>query len=157
MISELNQIGFSELIKRRKENNKLFFIFPVFMVAYILLSLISMKGTLFFWATLPLFIVLYVLIGIYSPILAAKRFSKVISKISIEENNIDLQTEKVNFKKGIKVSLSRDDFEIKKSSSILYGSGSANGLIILTRNNERYYLIEKFIDNYKELEEKLIN
>ena len=152
----INEKGLNELTKRRKENNKLFLIFPIFFLIYMFISYISMRGTMFFWGTLPIFIILYLTIGIYAPILAAKRFNKVITCLNFVDSKIKVRTEKVNFRAGKEFYAENIDFKIIESKSIYYGNGSAEGLILRINANEEYYLIKDFFEEFDKIKIKLV-
>ncbi|GAP43351.1 hypothetical protein TBC1_111512 [Lentimicrobium saccharophilum] len=155
MIYYLNNAGLDELKKRRKENLKIFIGFPLFFIAYLCLSYISMRGSLFFWASLPIFLLLFVFIGIISPTIAAKKFGKVISKLTFEDSRINLSTEKVNFIKGKTINILDTDYELAESKSIQYGNGKTSGLIIKTKGSGEYFLIEIFFDEFEEIKNRM--
>ncbi|WP_159520661.1 hypothetical protein [Sunxiuqinia indica] len=158
MLYEINNIGIKELKKRIKENFKLLFIFPFISVIYIILTYISMRGSLFFWITSPFLIILCIFIGIVSPIIAANRFNKVITKLDFEnDGNIHLETGKVNFKKKKSYKISPSDIKSINEKKLAYGSGLANGLLIRLYTNEDLYLIEKFCSEFEMVKAEIKN
>jgi len=153
---EINDIGIKELKKRRRENNKLFLIFPLFSVIYLILTYISMSGSSFFWFTAPFLLILCIFIGIISPIIAANRFNKVITKLHFEsDKNLILETEKVNFKKGKNYKISISDINSINERKLSYGNGISKGLILRLKTNEDLFLIEKFYSEYDMIKTKL--
>ncbi len=156
MTYKLNDTGIQALNKRIKENNKLFVIFPLFAIIYIILTYFSMRGSMFFWATSPLLLILYIFFGIISPIIAAYRFNKIITKLNIEnKDNITFQTDKVNFKKGITIQLKLSDIKYINERRISYGSGLEKGLLIRLKTDEEFYLMEKFYNEYETIKTDL--
>jgi len=134
----------------KREALKMLILGPLFSIIYIVLSFISMsKWLAFFYVTVP-FLVIFIIVGfIYAPILMLKRHNRTIKEISFDKPKIVFKVFPALWLKSKEIILNRDQFKVKDTIFNWYGKEKKKGVIVTLKNNEEYYLVSDFFDEYE--------
>ncbi len=134
----------------KREARKMLIFGPLFSIIYIVLSFISMSKWLeFFYVITPILFIMMILFFIVAPIIMLRRHNKTIEEISFEENKITFKVFPALWLKSKKIELSRDQIKVKETYFNWYGNEKKKGVIIILKNNEKYYLVSDFFDEYE--------
>ena len=134
----------------KKEVWKMLIFGPLFSIIYIVLSFLSMsKWLAFFYVITPILFFMMILFFIVAPIIMLRRHNRTIKEISFDKPKIVFKVFPALWLKSKRIVLNRDQFKVKKTFFNWYGKEKKKGIIITLENNEEYYLVSDFFDEYE--------
>ena len=148
---EINTNGIFSL----KEKSKEFYKMLIGGIIFYLLLFVVIKYTILdysFFIFLTIFLsFIYLFIFVYSPISLKVRINKVIKKIVINETKVLFTANKeLTFNKN------ELDYKIVKRQFTGFSNVGKDGILVKTKSNKEYWIIEDFYNDYDELKNKLV-
>ena len=158
---KVNEKGIQRGRYVRKETLKIFIFGPIYAGILIFLSYISMlKWLAYFYATMPLFILMMGVFIVAAPRLMLKRHNKTIKDISFQEGNIIIEVFSALWMKSIEYKFPDKVIKVSNSKFRWYGKGTIKeGYTIKAGPDKVFYLVKDFFSDgdFDEIEKNLFD
>ena len=154
---EINSIGYKRDKYVKRESLKMLIIGPIFSIAYLIVTYISMsKWVAFFYVTSPFLVILMLLGFVYSPLLMLQRHNRTICSINLSNETVSINTFQALWMKPKFFVWKKENLMIKFSKFNWYGKETKEGIVLKTEDNKEYYLVSDYFTDYEKIKGKLV-